>query len=193
MNDSQLLEDLRSRFNAGEKLKFVFFWGHQPGRQGVAASCFSQWYEAPFVVEGQRYPTAEHYMMAEKAALFADHATREQVLQAPNPGAAKALGRQVRGFDEATWLQHRFAIVVRANQAKFAQNAELQQFLRQTGDRVLVEASPVDRVWGIGLAQDDADSGDSNRWQGLNLLGFALMQVRRDALGATGPADEGKI
>ncbi|MBK7001814.1 MAG: NADAR family protein [Rhodoferax sp.] len=181
MDDSQLLEGLRSRFNAGEHLKFVYFWGHQPGRYGITASCFSQWYGASFVVDGQRYPTAEHFMMAEKASIFGDQATKEQVLQAPNPGAAKALGRQVRGFDEATWLQHRFPIVVRASQAKFTQNAELGQYLRQTGDHILVEASPVDKIWGIGLARDDERASNPNQWQGLNLLGFALMQVRRDA------------
>ena len=106
---------------------------------------------------------------------------KEQILQAPTPAAAKALGRQVRGFDESAWLQHRFGIVVRANQAKFTQNVELGQFLQQTGDRILVEASPVDRVWGIGLAQDDEKVNNPNQWRGLNLLGFALMQVRRDA------------
>jgi ribA/ribD-fused uncharacterized protein len=180
MNDAHLLEGLRSRFNSGGKLKYVFFWGHQPGKSGITSSCFSQWYGAPFVVEGERYPTAEHFMMAEKAALFGDQATRTQVLQAPNPGAAKALGRQVLGFNEEVWLKHRFSIVVRANEAKFAQNPDLGQFLQQTGTRVLVEASPVDRVWGIGLAQDDERINNPNLWRGLNLLGFALMQVRRD-------------
>lgn len=179
--DTQLLDDLRTRFNAGEKLKYVCFWGHQPGKQGVSASCFSQWYEAPFVLDGQRYATAEHYMMAEKAALFGDPTTRALILSAPTPGAAKALGRQVRSFDEETWLAHRYAIVVRANIAKFAQNPALGAFLRNTGTRVLVEASPVDTVWGIGLAQDDAKVNDPNQWRGLNLLGFALMQVRDGA------------
>jgi ribA/ribD-fused uncharacterized protein len=181
MDDTQLVEDLRSRFNAGEKLKYVFFWGHQPDKNGITASCFSQWYSAPFIINGQRYSTAEHFMMAEKAALFGDQATRAQVLQAPKPGAAKALGRQVRDFDEATWLEHRFSIVVCANEAKFAQNPDLRQFLQQTGSRILAEASPVDRVWGIGLAQDDERAANPNQWQGINLLGFALMQVRRDA------------
>jgi len=181
VHDSQFLEGIRARFNAGERLKYVFFWGHQPGMNGVTASCFSQWYSAPFVIDGQRYPTAEHYMMAEKAALFGDQATRAQVLQAPNPGAAKALGRQVLGFDEATWLEQRFSIVTRANEAKFSQNAELGQFLKQTGSRVLVEASPLDKIWGIGLAQDDDRTNNPNQWQGLNLLGFALMRVRDDA------------
>ena len=176
--DAQFVENLRSRFNAGEKLKYLFFWGHQPSKNGVTASCFSQWYSAPFVVDGQRYLTAEHFMMAEKAALFGDGATKAQVLLAPNPGAAKALGRQVRGFDEAAWLENRFSIVVRANEEKFAQNHELGQFLKQTGSRVLVKASPVDRIWGIGLAQDDENVSNPNLWCGLNLLGFALMQVR---------------
>jgi ribA/ribD-fused uncharacterized protein len=178
MRDAQLLEDLRARFNAGERLKYVFFWGHQPAKSGVTATCFSQWYSAPFVVDGERYPTAEHFMMAEKAALFGDGETRAKVLLAASPGAAKALGREVRGFDEARWVENRFSIVVRANSAKFSQNPELGQFLQQTGSRVLVEASPVDRIWGIGLAQDDDKVNDPNAWLGLNLLGFALMHVR---------------
>lgn len=180
-SDSQHIENLRSRFNAGETFKFVFFWGHQTNKKEVTATCFSQWYEAPFVIDGERYPTAEHFMMAEKAALFGDRETRAQVLRASSPGAAKALGRQVRGFDEAVWTEKRFSIVVRANEAKFSQNPELLQFLKNTGSRVLVEASPVDKIWGIGLAQDDERAKDPNAWLGLNLLGFALMQVRDGA------------
>ncbi len=184
MDDTQLVELLRARFNSGEKFKYIFFWGHQPGRSGITATCFSQWYEAPFTVDGQRYPTAEHFMMAEKASLFGDLQIRSEVLRAPNPGAAKALGRQVRGFSEERWLQHRYSIVLRANEAKFTQNPDLGNFLNQTGSRILVEASPVDRVWGIGLAADDEKVNNPNLWRGLNLLGFALMHVREriDAL-----------
>jgi len=178
MNDTHFIENLRSRYNAGEKLKYVFFWGHQRNKNGITSSCFSQWYAAPFVVDGQRYPTAEHFMMAEKAGLFGDSSTRAKVLQSPNPGAAKALGRQVRGFDEKVWAENRYSIVVRANEAKFHQNAELNMFLKQTGSRIIVEASPVDRIWGIGLTQDDERTANPNLWRGLNLLGFALMQVR---------------
>ncbi|MBX7228444.1 MAG: NADAR family protein [Burkholderiaceae bacterium] len=178
MDDKYHVEELRARFNSGERLKFVFFWGHQPATSGVTASCFSQWYGAPFEVAGERYPTAEHYMMAEKAVLFGDINIRRQILQAPNPGAAKALGRRVLGFDEGTWTKERFAIVCRANLAKFSQNRELGEFLAHTGRRVLVEASPVDRVWGIGLAQDDERANNPNLWRGLNLLGFALMHAR---------------
>lgn len=178
------IDELRLRFNLGERLDFVFFWGHQPSSHGIiTASCFSQWYDAAFEVEGQRYPTAEHFMMAEKAALFGDKATQSQILQATNPGAAKALGREVKEFDEAVWLQHRFDIVVRGNMEKFKQHQDLQLFLLQTEPRVLVEASPVDSVWGIGLAANHENASNPNHWKGLNLLGFALMEVRR-ALGA---------
>lgn len=178
LHDSKYLEDLRSRFNSGEELKYAFFWGHQRSKSGITSSCFSQWFNAEFIVEGQRYPTAEHFMMAEKAALFGDQEIRAQVLQAPTPDAAKALGRNVRGFNDHDWLQHRYAIVVRANQAKFSQNPELNAFLKETGSRIIVEASPVDSIWGIGLAQDDENASNPNLWRGLNLLGFALMQVR---------------
>lgn len=183
MSDSQYLEELRSRFNRGLKLKYLFFWGHRPGKSGISAACFSQWYNAPLVVDGDRYPTAEHFMMAEKATLFGDQQIRAQVLQAPSPAAAKALGRKVRGFDAATWVANRFSIVVRANSAKFAQNPEMGQFLLQTGSHILVEASPVDRIWGIGMARDNEKVNNPNLWRGLNLLGFALMQVRDRAAG----------
>lgn len=178
VQDDQLVVDLRARFNAGERLKYVFFWGHQPSKSGITASCLSQWFASPFVVDGERFPTAEHSMMAQKAALFEDWETRARILEAPNPGAAKALGRAVRGFDEAVWTRHRFSVACSANGAKFSQNPELREFLVKTGSRVLVEASPVDRVWGIGLAQDDEKVINPNLWQGLNLLGFALMHVR---------------
>jgi len=180
-HEADPLEELRSRHNSGEKLKYLFFWGHQARRTGVGPWCFSQWYVAPFDVGGKHYPTAEHFMMERKAALFGDEETGARILQASNPGAAKALGRQVRGFDEAVWLEHRFPIVVRANQAKFTQNPELGQFLTQTGSRILVEASPIDQIWGIGLAQDDERVHNPDQWLGLNLLGFALMRVRNDA------------
>jgi ribA/ribD-fused uncharacterized protein len=117
-------------------------------------------------------------MMAQKAELFNDPETLALILKAATPAAAKALGRQVRGFDDERWLAQRFAIVVRANAAKFGQNPALGEFLQKTGSAVIVEASPVDRVWGVGLAKADPQANDPNQWRGLNLLGFALMQVR---------------
>ena len=176
MNNKEQLVDY---VNQGNQVKYVFFWGHQKPESGVTKTCFSQWYEAGFTVDGIHYPTAEHYMMTEKARLFGDDDAARQVLQANNPGAAKKVGRTVKNFDESLWLQHRFRIVVEANMAKFSQNSELQAFLLNTGDRVLVEASPVDKIWGIGLAADDPAAENPNLWKGLNLLGFALMTVRQ--------------
>ncbi len=172
-------ESLLGFTRVGGQPKYIFFWGHTPKQGGgVGKHVFSQWYEAPFTVDGVTYRTAEHWMMAEKARLFGDGEALARVLGAGNPGAAKQYGREVRGFDDARWEAARWDIVVRGNLAKFGQNAELGAFLANTGDRVLVEASPVDRIWGIGLAEDDARAQDPERWRGLNLLGFALMEVR---------------
>jgi hypothetical protein len=173
------LDELRTRFNAGESFSFLQFWGHTPPKDGVITrTCFSQWYQAPFELEGERYPTAEHYMMAAKAHLFQDEATRAKVLAAPTPGAANALGRSVANFVEADWLAQRFDIVCRANVAKFGQHPPLRDFLVGTGEHVLVEASPLDRIWGTGLAADEPRAQDPNQWEGPNLLGFALMAAR---------------
>lgn len=113
----------------------------------MTKSCFSQWWAGhSFDIDGVRYATAEHYMMAEKARLFRDEDTLSKIIAAKSPAIAKKLGRQVANFDDRTWLQHRWDIVVRGNGAKFAQHEELKTFLLQTGDRVLVEASPYDRI-----------------------------------------------
>jgi ribA/ribD-fused uncharacterized protein len=129
-------------------------------------------------VDGVRYSSAEHYMMVAKARLSGDTETAGKILAAPHPGAAKALGRQVRGFDERRWAEHRFDVVIAGNMAKFGQHPQLRDFLASTSNRVLVEASPRDRVWGIGLAAGDERAGSPECWPGLNLLGFALMEVR---------------
>jgi ribA/ribD-fused uncharacterized protein len=117
-------------------------------------------------------------MMAEKARLFHDEATRALILQASHPDQAKKLGRRVQNFDEARWNAVRFEVVVRGNAAKFSQHPELRQYLLQTAPCVFVEASPVDAIWGIGLAQDHPNATNPAEWRGLNLLGFALMKVR---------------
>jgi ribA/ribD-fused uncharacterized protein len=178
------VEDLQEHVNAGNKVKYVFFWDHQNKGTEVSKCCFSQWYESDFNDSGIKYMTAEHYMMAEKAKLFNDRSTYEKIINASNPGEAKSLGREVIGFDEAVWVSHRFEIVVRGNLLKFEQNLNLKEFLLSTGDRVLVEASPVDKIWGVGLSGDSRNIENPNLWRGLNLLGFALMEVR-DVLSQT--------
>ena len=164
---------------AGASFDYLLFWGHRKQADGsVGKSCFSQWWEAAFSVDGEEFPTAEHYMMARKARLFGDEEAAQAVLKAPSPDRAKALGRKVRGFSEERWVARREEVVFTGNLAKFGQAANLRRFLLETGDRVLVEASPVDTIWGIGHAQGDPVATTPSRWRGLNLLGFALMKVR---------------
>ncbi|MFP3992567.1 NADAR family protein [Streptomyces sp. E11-3] len=173
------IKELATRVSAGERVRFLHFWGHRPRRDGqIGAGCLSQWWVAPFTVDGVEYATAEHWMMAAKARLFGDARAERQALSATHPAAAKKAGRQVADFDEAVWERERFAIVVEGSVHKFAAHRELRDFLVGTGDRMLVEASPLDRVWGIGLAKDDERAADPARWRGLNLLGFALMEAR---------------
>jgi ribA/ribD-fused uncharacterized protein len=173
-------EDLIRAVSGGFRPKYLFFWTHHPLPSGqIGNSCFSQWWPAAFSVNGVRYPTAEHFMMAEKAQLFGDNNVRALILKAGSPKEAKQLGRQVRDFDEQVWVEARFRFVVAGNVAKFSQNPELGNYLLGTRDRVLVEASPSDRIWGIGLAADSAQAMNPEQWLGLNLLGFALMEVRQ--------------
>ena len=175
------LEELKEQVAKGERLKYLFFWGDKQKSSGVDKSCLSQWFKASFTLGGIHYQTAEHYMMAEKARLF-DESMVEKIVNAKSPGEAKALGREVRNFKEDVWNRVSFDIVVRGNLAKFSQNKELKAFLLVTKNRVLVEASPKDRVWGIGLSVDDKDAQNPYKWQGLNKLGFALMVVRKNLL-----------
>ncbi|MEU7410485.1 MULTISPECIES: NADAR family protein [Streptomyces] len=173
------LEALIREVRAGSRIRYLHFWGHRPLPDGrIGASCLSQWWPSPFVVDGVEYATAEHWMMAGKARLFGDAEAERRVLAAEHPAAAKKAGRLVRGFDEETWERERFRLVVEGSVHKFAADEDLGTFLRNTGDRVLVEASPVDRIWGIGLAADDDAAWDPERWRGANLLGFALMEAR---------------
>lgn len=175
-------QTLTQAVSAGRQFDWLLFWGHRPPRErnaAVTASVLSQWYVAPFEVDGQRYPTAEHWMMAGKAQLFGDAELEQRILATADPGRAKALGRQVRGFDDTLWTAARFDLVVRGNLAKFGQHPALRRFLLGTGEAILVEASPVDSIWGIGMAAGDPGARDPAQWRGLNLLGFALMQVRQ--------------
>ncbi|MFF7244046.1 NADAR family protein [Embleya sp. NPDC008237] len=176
------------------RVKYVFFWGHREPREGVDSSCLSQWYPSPFTVDAVTYRTAEHWMMAGKARMFGDEDAERRVVAAAHPKTAKTIGRQVRGFDERRWVDERFELIVRGNVAKFGQHPAMGAFLLGTGQRVLVEASPLDRIWGIGLAADDERAGNPELWRGSNLLGFALMEARArltastDGAGGSGPA-----
>lgn len=157
---------------------FVFFWGHEDRGKGLTKVCLSQWYQCPFVVEGQYYNCAEQYMMAEKARIFGDEEIRQQILAEYSQMAMKKLGRKVRNYDDEIWKEKRFDVVVKGNIAKFSQNEKLLDFLLSTGNNILVEASPKDTVWGIGLDESSPEAIQPRKWKGENLLGFALMDVR---------------
>ncbi len=171
--------DLISETKKGKRYKYIFFWGHTPCADGqIGPSCLSQWWGCRFAADGVEYSCAEQYMMAEKARMFGDQEMLEKILEARDPKVMKAYGRAVRHFDAARWDGACYDIVKAGNLAKFSQNQDLWDYLKSTGNRILVEASPWDRIWGIGMRKSDPDAGDPAKWRGTNLLGFALTEVR---------------
>ncbi len=147
---------------------FTHFW----------KSPLSQWQRAPFMLGGITFTHAERYMMYAKAVLFGDREAAEKIMTADTPREQQAIGRTVRGFDEATWALFREGVVFAGNLARFRQNPDQKELLLATRGTTLVETSPHDRVWGIGLGADDPRAMDRKQWQGLNLLGEALTRVR---------------
>jgi ribA/ribD-fused uncharacterized protein len=173
--------DVLALADTGVEISYVFFWGHQPQPDGsIGTNCLSQWWPTAFQADNVMFRSAEHYMMYRKAILFGDEESAGRIVAASHPRQAKMLGRRVRNFDEQMWKKQRYDIVVDASLAKFDQDSQLRAFLLGTGDRVLVEASPLDRIWGIGMTARDERATDPALWQGLNLLGFALMQARAE-------------
>jgi len=165
--------------------KYHFFWNGP----------FSQWAHSPFMMRAvveyephwfERLPfvTAEQWMMWNKAMMFGDEAIAERILRTPNPKEQKALGRKVTGFNDSVWMEHAYVIVVAGNKAKFTQNPRLAKQLEATKGKMLVEASPYDRRWGIGLRATDPEAQDESTWRGKNLLGKAITQARIDLFGS---------
>jgi ribA/ribD-fused uncharacterized protein len=134
------LANLQKTVTSGLSFEYLFFWGHRHKNPAyLDKSCFSQWYPAPFYLDGESYPCAEHFMMAEKARLFSDGETLKKMLSTSNPSEAKKLGRQIKGFIESIWQENCFNIVVRGNLAKLSQNEEFKRFLLQTKKKILAE------------------------------------------------------
>ncbi|MGO4801163.1 NADAR family protein [Pseudomonas sp. W22_MBD1_FP4] len=139
---------------------------------------FSNWFRSDFEVKGVRFNCVEQFMMYCKAKLFGDETSAGKIMAAMHPRDHKAIGRNVSGYDDATWCERRSRIVAHGCYAKFSQNPVLRDALLATADTVLVEASPYDRVWGVGLAEHDPRVLDPSQWNGLNLLGIALTHAR---------------
>jgi ribA/ribD-fused uncharacterized protein len=176
------IDELRQRELNGESFELLFFGSHRPMPGGkIGTSCLSQLWTSPFDVDGDTYVTAEHYVMVGKARLFGDEAMAAHILKTPSPEEAIALGREVRGFDRATWVAARPRLIIDANRAKFTGRPELGVYLTQhTGQKILVHTGPGNLVWGIGLASNDIRARSPLAWPGTNLLGFALMEVREE-------------
>jgi ribA/ribD-fused uncharacterized protein len=157
----------------------IYFWREYGSKWGF----LSQWYESPFHTSDKSitYQTAEQYMMYQKAVLFNDPETGAEILATTSPKEQKALGRRVQNFDNDVWLKERERIVGEGSYWKFVnslkEGEDLKAMLLETGERELVEASPMDKIWGIGFGAKNAES-QRHRW-GLNLLGKALMGARK--------------
>lgn len=165
------IEWIKKSIEDGYEHQYNLFWG-------ADKSCLSQWWIADFTIDYQTYTCMEQYMMASKAKLFNDTETFYKIMNAKEPKQMKALGREVKNFDQSIWDKNKYQIVLKGNLCKFLQNDSLRDALLGTNHDILVEASPFDAVWGIKLSEKSIDAKNPYKWNGLNLLGFALMEVR---------------
>jgi ribA/ribD-fused uncharacterized protein len=147
----------------------IYFWG----------SIYSQWYKISFKDGSILFSSAEQFMMYSKAMLFSDKIISKQILETNDQEKQKDLGKKAQGFKQDIWDAHKFEIVVKGNLLKFTQNESLKKQLLATGDKILVEGSPFDKIWGVGLKWNDPRILNESNWQGENLLGKALMVVRK--------------
>lgn len=153
--------------------QFTLFYG------GV----FSQWHYSPFVIDGVEYNCAEQYMMAQKARLFQDASMLKAIMGTDDPSKQKAFGKKVKKFKKPVWEAVARDVVMRGSLAKFTSSSDLLERLLETDGTTLVEASPTDVIWGIGLGEYDPDAKDREKWQGSNWLGQVLTDLRAHLLG----------
>lgn len=156
-------------------MKSVFCF-HNPDEENAY---LSNWFFSPFSVDGTRYSSMEQYMMHRKALTFADEEIAGKIMATHDFAKIKALGRQVRNFDNRIWNGIRQIVIYEGLLEKFRQNPDLKRQLLATGDALLVECAYGDKIWANGLGMEDPHREDMDHWRGQNLLGFALMQVRQ--------------
>lgn len=147
---------------------YVLFWHGE----------FSNWYGCDFTYKGVKFTSSEQAMMWEKANLFGDTEVANAIMRTNNPKEQKALGRKVRGFDVSVWEDNAVRLVTDICYEKFTQNKHLLTCILSYPGKTFVEASPLDKVWGIGLHYDDALASDKTQWNGTNWLGVCLNNVR---------------
>jgi ribA/ribD-fused uncharacterized protein len=169
VNDIRSNEELKKYIKENGNPEFLFFYG----------GTYSQWWRAPFEVDGKYYYTSEHWMMAKKAETFGDKDALSKIFTNESPSDVKAFGRKVKNFDPKVWAEVAFEHVVQGNVHKFTQNHHDHEQLISDGDKVLVEASPYDKIWGIGFNEFTAPHLSVDEWNGTNLLGYAIMEARK--------------
>jgi hypothetical protein len=148
--------------------KFFFFWN----------GFFSNWHESKFVVDGIEFNCGEQFFMYKKALTFDDVETANKVLKELSPRRQKALGREIKNYNDEAWNSVKFNVVKSGLREKFNQNAIFKAYLLKYKGYTLVEASPEDNVWGIGFDEDEAIANIDN-W-GQNLLGKILTELSNE-------------
>ena len=148
---------------------------HNPNEENAY---LSNWYPSPFTVEKKNFSSMEQFMMYRKAICFGDEAVAKSILSTDDASQIKALGRQVKNYDEHIWNGIRQIVVYKGLLAKFSQNEDLKDRLKSTGEAILAECAVKDLIWGVGLSMKDPNRFDKTKWKGQNLLGYTLMMVR---------------
>lgn len=171
--------EYKEEFKVENLMQFDFFeckpfWGPEDNADGY----LSNFYVCPYSFDGLRFHSSEQEFMYRKALEFGDIEIGIAILRSTTPAEAKKLGRKIKGFTDEQWDKVKEIIMIKTLHHKFYDNPQLKQKLMLTGDAVLVEASPYDKVWGIKLGPDNPDVHDPSKWRGENLLGFCLMYLR---------------
>ena len=170
---------LKQQYDSGTQPEFLFFSEMPAGPHSSSAHMMlAQWYPSGFSVQGDQYLHAAHWMMVQKAKLFDDDEAAASLLTLKDNREIKSRGRHIVGFDQRRWDDNKYSIVVLGNLHKFSQHPILRAYISETRPMVLTEANPDDGVWGIGMQENAPGATNPHHWRGLNLLGFALMEVR---------------